>query len=250
MLNQATKTIPVLWLFYISFIPLTKVLIFFKITPNIITTVSNIFVLIACYFLFIPASPIFFSIFWLLALGFDVCDGMVARKCKLATANGSFYDHTSDQLKLIFLFLTIALKYNDIVIWTIAFLSCSLFLFLGVLNNVANFRELKLENIEAKSHNEKIKEHLQENVVIHKNWFKLILNKMPLLKKIILGVYNSMFILQGNVMIYLAVLSFGRNVVICTLFYFIFVVLLAIKNSIKSNVRVNSRIYELKGSWK
>lgn len=250
MLNKATQTIPVLWLFYVIFIPLAKVLMYFRISPNIITTISNILVLLSLYFLFIPANPIFFSICWLLALGFDVCDGMVARKCNLATANGSFYDHTSDQLKLILLFLVIGLKYQDSVIWVISFIGCSSFLLLVAINNTLSYRSLRLEIITNKHNNAPQIDSFKQNARPFRNRLKLFLNKFPLFKNAILGIYNSIFILQGNVMIYLAILSFGRNIVIFMSLYFIFIVLLSITKLLKNNIIVNNKIHELKGAWK
>ena len=64
-------------------------------TPNKITTLNIISLLIAIYFL-LNHNYILGSIFYLLGYFFDVLDGFYARKYKMETSFGDKYDHYTD----------------------------------------------------------------------------------------------------------------------------------------------------------
>jgi hypothetical protein len=72
----------------------------FGITPNMITTSSNLFTIIAIYYLlnyyFVVAA-----ILYLISYMFDCLDGYVARKYNMVSIFGDYYDHISDAIKLI-----------------------------------------------------------------------------------------------------------------------------------------------------
>jgi len=67
------------------------------VTPNMITTLSNILRLVSVYFLFNGKKGAFF-IFFFLGYYFDVLDGYFARRYKLFSEFGDFYDHFSDAI--------------------------------------------------------------------------------------------------------------------------------------------------------
>ena len=100
--NNATKTVPILKFLYIINIPLVKLLIHLKLTPFTISTISNLLAFLALLALFFEYNPIIFSILWIMSLFFDIADGIVARKTSSSSANGSFYDHFSDQIKVFY----------------------------------------------------------------------------------------------------------------------------------------------------
>jgi hypothetical protein len=71
----------------------------FGFTPNMITTISNLFTIIAVYYLlnyyFVIAAVLYF-----ISYIFDCLDGYVARKYNMVSAIGDYYDHISDAIKL------------------------------------------------------------------------------------------------------------------------------------------------------
>lgn len=68
------------------------------VTPNMITTVGNIFRGLSLYFLFSQAtgSKVLFVILYIFGYYFDCLDGHFARKYNMCTKFGDFYDHFSD----------------------------------------------------------------------------------------------------------------------------------------------------------
>lgn len=75
-------------------------------TPNRITTLSNVFGLLAAYCIYKRKFVIAAAAF-VLAYVFDCLDGYVARKHNMVTVFGDYYDHYSDIVKyaLVFYFL-------------------------------------------------------------------------------------------------------------------------------------------------
>uniref|UniRef100_A0A6C0F3T8 CDP-alcohol phosphatidyltransferase n=1 Tax=viral metagenome TaxID=1070528 RepID=A0A6C0F3T8_9ZZZZ len=72
----------------------------FGFTPNMITTISNIFAIIAIYYL-IKHYFVVSGILYLISYMFDCLDGYVARKYNMVTIFGDYYDHISDAVKFI-----------------------------------------------------------------------------------------------------------------------------------------------------
>ncbi len=70
------------------------------ITPNIITTLSNIATIIVVILLF-KAKWYWAAFFLLIAYFFDCLDGHLARSYNMVTVFGDYYDHISDTLKVI-----------------------------------------------------------------------------------------------------------------------------------------------------
>lgn len=73
---------------------------FFRLTPNHITTISNIFSLIGIYYLH-TQNPIKTFGFMVSGYFLDCLDGHYARKYKMCSTFGDYYDHISDILILI-----------------------------------------------------------------------------------------------------------------------------------------------------
>ena len=64
-------------------------------TPNMITTIGNIFGLVGIY-MFFQKKFILAGIFYLIRYFFDCVDGYYARKYNMVTKFGDLYDHISD----------------------------------------------------------------------------------------------------------------------------------------------------------
>ncbi len=95
-------------------------------TPNGITTLSLIFGLISIYFLY-HRKFIFFAITYYTSYLFDCLDGHYARKYKMTSTLGDFYDHIKD-IFIIFLIFIVVIFYFQItkltkIIFTLSILS-------------------------------------------------------------------------------------------------------------------------------
>jgi len=75
----------------------------YNISPNMITTFSNINALIGIYYLY-KRNFILGAIFYFIAYFFDCLDGYIAIKYNLVTKFGDYYDHISDFIKLFLYF--------------------------------------------------------------------------------------------------------------------------------------------------
>lgn len=69
-------------------------------TPNMITTLSNIACIITILLL-LNANYYWAALFVLIAFYFDCMDGYMARKYKMYSSFGDYYDHISDYIKTI-----------------------------------------------------------------------------------------------------------------------------------------------------
>lgn len=78
-------------------------------TPNIITTISLIFGLLSSFLLY-NNYYLVSSILYFVAYFFDNLDGYFARKYGMCTVFGDWYDHISDIIKFISIFIVIYLK--------------------------------------------------------------------------------------------------------------------------------------------
>ena len=88
-------------------------------TPNMITTASNVAAAISVYCIYQRKFAASAALF-LLAYFFDCLDGYVARKYNMVTVFGDWYDHISDALKVVFVF--IALLQIDFKLFLMVFL--------------------------------------------------------------------------------------------------------------------------------
>ena len=76
-------------------------------TPNMLTTISVLFMITAIYSL-TQYSFVLSAILYGISYFFDCLDGYVARKYDMVTVFGDWYDHISDVLKLVFYCITLA----------------------------------------------------------------------------------------------------------------------------------------------
>jgi phosphatidylglycerophosphate synthase len=77
-----------------------------NLTPNILTTISIIFVVI-CVYLLLNKRYYLASLMYLIAYYFDCMDGFFARKYKMYSKFGDYYDHISDIFKNISVLYTL-----------------------------------------------------------------------------------------------------------------------------------------------
>lgn len=100
------------------------------LTPNTITTVSNIFGILSIIFLY-KNNYINFFIFSLIRQVLDALDGYVARKYKIFSKWGDTYDHVSDVIvyTLVILVFISKIKIKNRPIILIPLLLFSIFIF-------------------------------------------------------------------------------------------------------------------------
>jgi phosphatidylglycerophosphate synthase len=100
-------------------------------TPNMITTASNVAAAISVYCIYKRKFAVSAALF-LLAYFFDCLDGYVARKYNMVTVFGDWYDHISDVLKVVFVF--IALLQIDFKLFLMVFLIYLCFIMLACVH--------------------------------------------------------------------------------------------------------------------
>ena len=115
------------------------------ITPNFITLLSLVLGLMSCVFLCIGYFHLFLLLF-LVSYFLDYVDGSLARMSGKINKSYVCPDHYSDQVKIIFSFLSFGIYYNELSLW-ICFFTCSTtFLLYTLLNHDYNCVKCNLQN--------------------------------------------------------------------------------------------------------
>lgn len=230
--NEAGSDIPFLNFLYLLSIPLSIVFIKLKFKPDTITTFSNISAFVSFYFILFENNFLLFSLLWLFALMLDICDGIVARKTKQQTPQGSFYDHFTDQIKIIFLFLSVGLYYDSLNIWILTFISSTLFLLYSLLSYMIKFRMKILIIHVAEDKRKKFSFKIKNRaLIIFKRYF-----------------YNNIFMIQGNFVVYLSFL-FLPELVIYVFSVLIFIISFNLIKSIKHMNNINNDLQKNNLKW-
>jgi phosphatidylglycerophosphate synthase len=138
-LTKYVKTGPdqniIIWLLYLSAFPFTRIALYFRISPNTLTTMSSILALLAGVALLTYENVLAFSTLFLLSIILDFADGLVARATQNVGKSALDYDHISDLFKISFVVICLSTEFADEKIWPIASISLSLFLISTVLNH-------------------------------------------------------------------------------------------------------------------
>lgn len=110
-------------------------------TPNIITTYSIFFAILAIYYLYTD-NLILFTLFFIVSYFFDCLDGHFARKYNMVTKFGDYYDHFSDSVSAILLIYISFLKYKTVISFNLLFVLfiffILMFLHLGCQQRIYN----------------------------------------------------------------------------------------------------------------
>lgn len=85
---------------------------YFNVTPNQLTTVSLIFGCLSAYFFYLDKKIISITLLCI-SYYFDCLDGHYARKYKLETEFGDYYDHFCDLFKFLLFFYVMYLLNNQ-----------------------------------------------------------------------------------------------------------------------------------------
>ena len=248
--NRATKDVPLLYALYFLCIPLAKLLRSIGATPTQITHLSNLFALAAICALVWASNPWWFPLLWFLALCFDIADGVVARANKSASAGGSFYDHISDQVKIIGLFFAVGARYDDPAIWIMAYAVNSAFLLSAIVNQVVAHRRFRLSTGAVADAVSQAAGSAETASTGFANRLRAALNKLPRLKRFLRGTYLSVFLVYGNSMVLLLFLSFGKTAAILTMSFFSIVMARGLWHLFRAAHQVNRQLTRNALPWK
>ncbi len=133
ILTYAAYNNILIWLISYFCLPLSRFFNFFKITPNILTFFSFVFLVAGCIKL-LEESLLNFCFLLIVSIILDVCDGQVARISKNSNKSKLRIDHLSDMVKIPLLFLSFGILFNNINSWILVFITNSLYLFLCILH--------------------------------------------------------------------------------------------------------------------
>ena len=124
-------------LLYIIAYPTASIAKKIGITPNCLTFIGFILVILAFSSL-VKNNLYGFIILWFFAYNLDYADGTLARMTNSAGKTALDYDHITDLLKISLIFLGFGLYYDNQTIWILTFISGTLYLFYTVLNHELN----------------------------------------------------------------------------------------------------------------
>jgi phosphatidylglycerophosphate synthase len=188
-----------------------------------------------------------FVFLWVLALFFDICDGIVARATDQKSAVGSFYDHFTDVIKILVLYALIAVKYDSSEIWMLSTANIIAFSLLGFSNMVLSQRNAILRRETRKEEKGRSK---TENVSSGKERLLVFMDKIPFLKNTFLFVYTSIFVMYGNFNLLLIPLAINPLAARITFLVVLVVVIKSLLGIIWSVHKLNIYMDENKISWK
>ena len=230
--NLGTREVPLLRWLYILCFPLAKLFAWLRLSPFAITTLSNIMIIASLYFL-LSDLPWLFALGWLSGLILDICDGMVARINNLSSANGSFYDHFSDQIKIVLICIVLFVKYDGLYIQIVSVLIGVLFLLLGNVNQTIAHRSFRLSSSPRERKESDNNQDQEESRVTF-----------------VRGVYASLFLMYGNTMLYFIPVGFGEITASVFTTFFLIILVKSIFMSVYRLIKLNSEFTIHGVKWK
>jgi phosphatidylglycerophosphate synthase len=183
--------------------PMSLVFVKLKIKPNSITCVSLLLAIYASY-QFILGNFKDFTIFWILSILLDFCDGQVARISKIINKTAFNFDPLSDLLKIFIIILSSAIYYNYQLYWIISCLSVFLFFFHEVLF-------VYLINLKQKN-----------------SLFKAFFSSSGFSRKILARIVHFFFKIDGHSILLFLLLALNLHIALLTMLYMQFILLLNI----------------------
>jgi phosphatidylglycerophosphate synthase len=147
----------IIWMIYIAAIPIARIALYLKMSPNYLTTLSSGFALCSGTALLIKGLHDAFIPLFIISLLLDFADGLVARTTGKIGRTAFRFDHISDLFKLPFVVLCLAIFCDSTFVWIFAMCSTTLFLISTVLNHDLSFA-IKKETLKSKLDSHKIEE--------------------------------------------------------------------------------------------
>lgn len=236
-------------------VPFASLCITLKLKPFVITTISNALVIVSLFVLWRLDAPLIFSALWALALVLDFADGIVARRTATSSANGSFYDHFSDKVKVALLFLVVGLRYETIEIWIVSTFAANLFLLMSVANEGLAHRfyrldqGLKAKHISAKTVSDLMGDLEQEKPTMARR-IKFFMSSLLPKNQVLAGLYYSLTMVQGNSMLLLVPVAFNREAAFWAAAWFAWLCFKSLFFIVRAQITINGRLAAARISWK
>jgi len=127
----------ILWLLSYLCLPISKLFNYFKFTPNFLTFLSFIFMVLGCREL-LNENLSNFCFLLLISVILDICDGQVARLSKNINNTKIDLDHLSDIIKICFIYLSFGILLNNKITWIYIFSANFFYLFHCILHTKLN----------------------------------------------------------------------------------------------------------------
>lgn len=193
-------------------------LVFRKIglSPNCVTLISFIFATIA-FLSLVNKNIEIFILTWFFSYLLDYTDGTLARLANKIGTKALRYDHISDQIKIIIIFLGFGIYYQNQIIWILIFLSSTLFLFYSLLNHEVSSAN-KLTNKEKK---DVLEQYSSNDVSKLKLLKRYLIRKFTVIKITYVFVYGTFYIINGHTLLIFFLIPLGFDCALYSLTYFI-----------------------------
>ena len=153
----------IIWMMYVAAIPIARIALSLKISPNSLTTLSSGFAISSGMALLVDGLRYAFIPLFISSLLLDFADGLVARTSGIIGRTAFRYDHISDLFKVSFTVLCLAIFCNSTVVWMLGTGSVILFLISTVLNHDLNFA---VNNVTQKSRQDSFQIRKPKNAII------------------------------------------------------------------------------------
>ena len=207
--TPACNTNLVIWVMSSICFPISKLFATYKISPNLITVLSFILIIISCSFL-LRGNLILFSLTFIFSILLDFCDGQVARILKKSNDTKFDFDHLSDIIKISIIYLTFGILFDEFYSWIFFFISYLLF-----------FSNIYLHSSVVNA--EKAKSNLLKNKKIKFTFFKYFkLNIFMMIYKIIIPLVTT-FNAHSLFLILLILIDIKMIYVVFLYFNFVFI---------------------------
>ena len=141
----------IIWILSKLALPISKIFIKFKFSPNFISVLSFILMIISCFFI-IEENFMMFLLTFISSIILDFCDGQVARISNKINQSKFNLDHFFDIIKISFIYLSFGILLNQFYSWLFIFLSYFLFSFNIYLHGiVGNLKEISKKKLKKNS---------------------------------------------------------------------------------------------------
>jgi len=200
-----------------------------NMSPNQITTQSLVFSILAFAALVFDEGWILFSFFWGMTVLLDFCDGTVARMADKVSKSAFRYDHMSDLLKIFLTFLGIALRYDDHLIWTLAFSASFGFMYGDILNHTLGCIAKHVTQTQQQSISSE--DSFRSNGQMRDRHFIVAwIVKYDLLVKIYKNTRSALLTINGHTLLLFFLFPLGKEFALWGLGYLLFIELWAIRS--------------------
>ena len=219
----------VLLLMYRFVYPFAVLLNKLNLSPNQITTQSLVFSILAFAALVFDEGWILFSIFWGVSVLLDFCDGTVARMANKVSKSAFRYDHMSDLFKIPLVIMGSGLRYENSLIWILAFSASFCFLYADILNQTIGCIAKHVAQPQKLSSNSKNSLGLNSRM---RDRYRIVawIVKSDLLFKLIKNTRTVLLTINGHTLLVIFLLPFGYEFALWGLGYLLFLELLAIRS--------------------